>query len=266
LPFVPGVEGAGTITAIGEGVSDLAVGQRVAWPYAPGSYAERLVAPARGIVPLPPAITDEIAAAAMLQGLTASHIATRFYETHPGDIALVHAAAGGVGSLVAGIVKMRGGSVIGRVSSASKIAAAKAAGSDHVIVDATGKFAEQVRELTGGTGVNVVFDGSGAATFDDSLASLRPLGTLAYYGPVLGAPPPINIAAMQKSIKIGFPIYSDSLVTRDDLLARSNDLFDWIQSGALKINISTVYPMAEAARAHTDLESRGTTGKLLLRP
>ncbi len=265
LPFVPGVEGAGTILTLGEGVNDLAVGQRVAWPYVQGSYTQQLIASAASLVPLPSEISDEIAAAAMMQGLTASHIAIRFYETRSGDVALVHAAAGGVGSLLTQIVKMRGGSVIARVSSAEKVEAAKAAGADHVIVDSDGKFADQVRELTGGVGVNVVFDGSGATTFDDSLASLRPIGTLAYFGPVLGAPPPINIAAMQNSIKIGFPKYSDSLLTRQNLLARSEELFEWIRSGALKIAIGNIYPLADAALAHADLESRKTTGKLLLR-
>jgi NADPH2:quinone reductase len=155
--------------------------------------------------------------------------------------------------------------VIGRVSSEGKVAAARRAGADHVIVDVEGNFAKRVADLTDGKGVNVVFDGSGATTFEDSLASLRPLGTLAYFGPVLGAPPPINVATLKKSVKVGFPIFSDSLSTREDLLARSSELFEWIRSGALKIVIGNVYPLSEAAQAHADLESRATVGKLLLR-
>jgi NADPH2:quinone reductase len=264
-PFVPGVEGSGVVAAVGAGVTDLKSGDRVAWVYAPGSYASRLIAPAPALVPIPGDIADDVAAAAMMQGLTASHIATRFYATQAGDIALIHAAAGGLGSLLTGLVKMRGGTVIGRVSSEGKVAAARRAGADHVIVDVEGNFAKRVADLTDGKGVNVVFDGSGATTFEDSLASLRPLGTLAYFGPVLGAPPPINVATLKKSVKVGFPIFSDSLSTREDLLARSSELFEWIRSGALKIVIGNVYPLSEAAQAHADLESRATVGKLLLR-
>lgn len=265
LPYVLGVEGSGVVLAVGPDVRDLMPGDRVAWVYAPGSYASRLIAPARALVPIPRDIADDVAAAAMMQGLTASHIATRFYDTRAGDIALVHAAAGGLGSLLTSIVKMGGGTVIGRVSREDKVAAAKRAGADHVIVDAEGNFATRVLELTDGKGVNVVFDGSGATTFADSLGALRVLGTLAYYGPVLGAPPPINIATMQKSVKVGFPIFSDSLSTREDLLTRTSELFEWIRSGALKIVIGKVYALDEAAQAHADLESRATVGKLLLR-
>lgn len=264
LPLVPGVEGVGRVAELGDGVEDLTIGQRVAWVYAPGSYADRVIAPAASLVPVPDAISDEIAAAAMMQGLTASHIATRFYETKPGDFVLVHAAAGGVGSLLCGIVKMLGGTVIGRVSSAAKADAAREAGADHVIVDADGRFAEEAIAVSEGAGVHAVFDGSGATTFADSLASLRPLGTFAYFGPVLGAPPPLNVATMQKSIKIGFPIFSDSLSSRAALLERSAELFDWIEGGALRIRIGGHYPLRQAAQAHLDLESRATTGKLLL--
>lgn len=264
LPLIPGVEGAGRVIELGPDVDDLAVGQRVAWAYVPGSYARRVVAPAAALVPLPDAIDDDTAAAVMLQGLTASHIATRFYETRAGDVVLVHAAAGGVGSLLSAIVKMRGGTVIGRVSSSDKVSAAKAAGADHVIVDATGRFAAEVRALTGGLGVHAVFDGSGAATFADSMASLRKLGTFAYFGPVLGAPPALNIAALQHSIKIGFPIFSDSLTSRTALLERSAELFDWIARRAISAPTRRLYDLADAGQAHADLEARGTIGKLLL--
>lgn len=161
----------------------------------------------------------------MMQGLTANHIATRFHQTKARDVVLVHAAAGGVRTFLTGVVKMRGGTVIGRVSSADKVEAARAAGANHVIVDAGGKFADRVAELTGGKGVAAMFDGSGAATFRDSMASLAVLGTLAYYGPVLGAPYPIDVSTMQKSVKIGFPVYTDSVSTREDLLAHSSEVF-----------------------------------------
>lgn len=264
LPLVPGVEGAGVITAVGEGVRDLIPGQRVAWPYVQGSYAESVLAPAASVVALPDAIESVVAAGMMMQGLTAMHIALRFHATQPGDIVLVHAAAGGVGSLLCQLVKMRGGTVIGRVSDETKVAQAKQAGAEHVIVDAKGQFADAVLALTDGRGVNAVFDGSGAATFADSLASLAPLGTLAYFGPVLGAPPPVNIAALKKSVKIGFPIYADSVANHEQLVERSAELFSLIGTGALQQAAMTRYALGDASRAHVDLEARRSVGKLVL--
>jgi NADPH2:quinone reductase len=265
LPLVPGVEGMGVVSAVGASVSSFHEGQRVAWPYVPGSYTQRLVANADALVPVPDDITDEAAAAAMLQGLTARHIALRFHRTRPGDVALVHAAAGGVGSLITQLVKMRGGTVIARVSSDGKVPAAEAAGADHVLVASDGGFASQVLELTQGRGVDVVFDGSGAVTFADSLASLAPLGTLAYFGPVLGAPAPINVATLPRSVKIGFPIYSDSLRTVEELREASAELFSWMREGQLRVQVSAFHAMADAAAAHEAIESRRTTGKLLLK-
>ncbi|MBS0277971.1 MAG: quinone oxidoreductase [Proteobacteria bacterium] len=265
-PKIIGVEGAGRIVALGEGVDTLKVGQRVSWVYAPGSYAQRIAIPAALAVPVPDAIDDRTAASVMMQGLTASHFATDFYPVQPGDVALVHAAAGGLGQLLTQIVKLRGGTVIGRVSSASKVAAARAAGADHVMVDSEGTFAEQVLKLTGGEGVHVVFDGSGPATFADSLASLRRSGTFCWYGPVLGAPGPIDIVSLPRSIKIGYAVFYDHIPTPELLRARTARLFDWIAQGRLKIGIGGTYPLAEAAQAHADMESRKTTGKLLLVP
>lgn len=266
LPLVPGVEGAGTVTAVGSAVTDLRPGQRVAWVYGPGSYAKQVALPAASLVPLPDDITDETAAALMMQGITASHFTTRFYETKPGDVALVHAAAGGVGSLVSQIVKLRGGTVIGRVSSQEKVAAAQAAGADQVIVDGAGTFAQQVLDLTAGRGVDVVFDGSGATTFQDSMASLTRHGVLAYYGPVLGAPPPINVATLPRSIKIGFPTFADHIPDRGALLEQTSILFEWVRSDKVKIEVGGRYGLSDASSAHADLESRRTTGKLLLLP
>lgn len=265
-PKVIGVEGAGRVAALGEGVTDFAIGDRVAWVYAPGSYAERVEIPADALVRVPDAIDDRTAAAVMMQGLTASHFATDFYPVQPGDVALVHAAAGGLGMLLTQIVKLRGGTAIGRVSNAAKAAAARAAGANHVIVDADGLFADEVLALTGGEGVHVVFDGSGPATFAGSLASLRRSGTFCWFGPVLGGPGPIDIMSLPKSIKLGYAVFSDHIPTPALLRARSAQLFQWIVEGRLKIDIGGIYPLADAARAHADMESRRSTGKLLLIP
>jgi NADPH2:quinone reductase len=265
-PKVLGVEGAGRILSVGDGVEGVAPGQRVAWVYAPGSYAERIAIPAGSLVPVPDAIDDRTAASVMMQGLTASHFATDFYPVQPGDVAFVHAAAGGLGLLLTQIVKLRGGQVIGRVSSEEKVAPAKEAGADHVIVDADGRFAEEALRLTSGEGVHVVYDGSGPKTFQGSLDVLRRSGVFCWFGPVLGGPGPIDIMSLPKSIKIGYGVFFDHIPTPELLRARSAQLFDWISEGKLKVRIGGEYPLAEAPRAHADMESRTTTGKLLLVP
>lgn len=264
-PKVIGVEGAGTVLAAGAGAEEFRPGQRVAWGYAPGSYAERVSVPAAALVRVPDGI-DERTAAVMLQGLTASHFATDFYPVQPGDIALVHAAAGGVGQLLTQLVKLRGGTVIGRVSQASKVAAAREAGAEHVIVDADGHFAAEVMRLTGGQGVHVVYDGSGAATLADSVASLRRSGTLCWYGPGLGKTAPLELTSLPNSIKIGYAAFYDHVHTPALLQARAGQLFEWIAQGKLRVAIGDTFPLAAAAHAHAALESRGTTGKLLLIP
>ncbi|ADO70886.1 quinone oxidoreductase family protein [Stigmatella aurantiaca] len=265
-PKVLGVEGAGRLLSVGAGVDPAWVGRRVAWVYAPGSYAERISIPVDAIVPLPDAIDDRTGAAVMMQGLTASHFATDFHPVQPGEVALVHAAAGGLGLLLTQIIKLRGGHVIGRVSHADKVAAAREAGADHVIVDTEGRFADEAVRLSGGDGVHVVYDGSGPKTFHASLAALRRSGTFCWYGPVLGGPGPIDLMSLPKSIKLGYAVFSDHVATRELLRSRVARLFDWIAAGALKVRIGGVYPLAEAARAHADMESRRTTGKLLLIP
>jgi NADPH2:quinone reductase len=265
-PKVLGVEGVGRVVAVGDGVEGVAPGQRVAWVYAPGSYAQRIAIPEASLVPVPDAIDDRTAAAVMMQGLTASHFATDFYPVQPGDLAFVHAAAGGLGLLLTQIVKLRGGHVIGRVSSDEKVAASKEAGAAHVIVDAEGRFAEEALRLTNGEGVHVVYDGSGPKTFQGSLDVLRRSGTFCWYGPVLGGPGPLNIMRLPKSIKIGYVTFFDHIHTPELLRARSAQLFDWITEGKLKIRIGGEYPLADEARAHADMESRKTTGKLLLVP
>lgn len=266
LPRTLGVEGSGQILQIGDGVKNVRPGQRVAWVYVPGSYAERLVMPADALVAVPSAIDDLTAAAGMMQGLTASHFATDFYPVRSGDVALVHAAAGGVGLILTQIIKLRGGHVIGRVSSEEKVEAAKEAGADHVIVDADGRFAEDAIRLSGGEGVDVVYDGSGPKTFQDSLASLRRCGTFCWFGPVLGGPGPIDLMSLPKSIRIGYPRFFDHIHTPALLRARAAQVFAWIEGGDLKVKIGGTYPLAEAARAHGDMESRATRGKLLLIP
>ncbi len=266
LPHVLGVEGAGRVAELGEGVTDLTVGQRVAWVYVPDSYAQRVVGPATSFVPIPDFIDDRTAASLMMQGLTASHFATDFYPVQKGDIALVHAAAGGVGQLLSQFIKMRGGTVIGRVSSEAKAAAAKAAGADHVIVDAKGAFAEEAVRLSGGEGVHVVFDGSGPATFDASLASLRRSGTFCWYGPVLGSQTTLPIMSLPKSIKLGYAVFSDHVHTPELLRARTFQLFDWVRDERLRIAPATSFALSEGAKAHFSIESRATTGKLLLIP
>lgn len=266
LPHVMGVEGAGRIAELGEGVTGLAVGQRVAWVYVPGSYAERVVGPAASFVPIPDFIDDRTAASLMMQGLTASHFATDFYPVQEGDIALVHAAAGGVGQLLSQIIKMRGGTVIGRVSSETKVAAAKAAGADHVIVDAEGAFAEEVVRLSGGEGVHVVFDGSGPATFEGSLASLRRSGIFCWFGPVLGTGTAVPIMSLPKSIKLGYAVFFDHIHTPGLLRARTLRLFEWVRDGQLNLAPATSFALSEVERAHSAMERRATTGKLLLIP
>ena len=265
-PKILGVEGVGRVVAVGDGVEGIAPGQRVAWVYAPGSYAERIAIPAASLVPVPDAIDDRTAASVMMQGLTASHFATDFYPVQPGDVAFVHAAAGGLGLLLTQIVKLRGGQVIGRVSSDEKVAAATEAGADHVIVDAEGRFAEEALRLTDGEGVHVVYDGSGPKTFQGSLDVLRRSGVFCWYGPVLGGPGPLDIMSLPKSIKIGYAVFFDHIHTPELLRARSAQLFDWITEGKLRVRIGGEYPLADAARAHADMESRKTTGKLLLVP
>jgi NADPH:quinone reductase len=266
LPRALGVEGAGRVQALGEGVEGFKVGQRVSWVYAPGSYAEQLLIPATSLVHVPDDIDDRTAAAVMMQGLTASHFATDFYPVQAGDVALVHAAAGGLGLLLTQIIRLRGGRVIGRVSSRDKVAVAMEAGAEHVIVDSEGRFAEEAIRLSGGQGVDVVYDGSGPRTFQGSLDALRPSGTLSWYGPVLGGPGLLDIMSLPRSIKLGYPSFMHHIPTPELLRARSARLFDWILTGQLRIRIGGEYPLAEAAKAHADMESRATTGKLLLIP
>lgn len=265
MPITLGVEGSGVVTKLGVNVKDFKVGDRVAWVYSWGSYAEFANVAESSLVKIPEGIDNKTAAAIMMQGITASHFGTYFYDTKPGDVALINAAAGGVGLLLTQIIKIRGGIVIGRVSSESKVQAAKDAGADHVIV-AKNDFASEVMKITNGRGVDVVYDGSGPVTFHASANSLKPCGTFCWYGPVLGGRGPIDLTSLPNSIKIGYAIFFHHIPNPEALRKVSNQLFDWVKEGKLKVKIFKTYSLADAAQAHQDMENRVTEGKLLLQP
>jgi NADPH:quinone reductase len=266
LPFVPGAEGAGTVAALGPGVDGFAVGDRVAWAGAPGGYAEQALIPASAAVPVPDGVDIQLAAAVMLQGITAHYLSHSTYPVAAGDPVVVHAAAGGVGLLLTQIVKMRGGVVIATTSTAAKADLARQAGADHV----TGyeDFGTVVGQVTGGAGAAVVYDGVGQATFDASLAALRPRGLMVLYGGSSGPVPPFELQRLAGggSLFITRPTMIHYMASREELLWRTGDLFAWIAGGRLSVRIGGSYPLADAARAHEDLAARRTTGKLLLLP
>ncbi|GHF82662.1 oxidoreductase [Kitasatospora xanthocidica] len=264
-PTVLGAEGMGYVTALGPGVWDLAVGDRVAWFYHQGSYAELLAVPAASLVKVDDDVPDDVAGGLLMQGLTANHLSTETYPVGPGDTAVVHAAAGGVGLLLTQLVKARGGNVIGLVSRPEKADAARRAGADHVLVHSGAGFEEPVRELTGGRGADVVYDGGGADTFASSQLALRPHGVHAYYGPFMGVPT-LRPTDLPNSILLTYPVVHHHVATREALVRRAGEVFGLVRDGRLTPLITGRYPLAEAARAHADLESRRTTGKLLLLP
>ncbi|VVN43891.1 quinone oxidoreductase family protein [Pseudomonas fluorescens] len=266
LPKILGAEGAGRVTQIGEGVTRFKVGDRVAWFYIVGSYTEQLVASVDALVPIPEDISFEIAAGAMMQGLTAMNLTHATYKIRPGDTALVHSAAGGVGLMLTQMIKLLGGNVIGRVSTQEKAELARKAGADHVIIASEEGFSQQVMSLTNGKGVNVVYDGAGADTFNESQASLDYYGVLAYYGQTIKSLPPIDLTHLPKSILVSFPVVHHLVRTYDKLSTHSHQLFTWIQKGLISVNIGQRYPLAAAAQAHRDLENRLTLGKSLLIP
>ncbi|WP_199443082.1 quinone oxidoreductase family protein [Umezawaea beigongshangensis] len=264
---VPGVEGAGVVVEAGEDVHGFAPGDRVAWMFmGHGGYAEQVVLPAAWVVPVPDAVDDETAAALLVQGVSAHHFATVSHPVRPGDVVLVHAAAGGVGAILTQLVKARGGTVIGLVSRPEKVEIATGAGADHVLVSTGDAFVEPVRELTGGEGVHAVFDGAGATTFDASLTVLRTHGTLVFYGPLIGEVPTIRMDQLPRSVRLTYPTTEDHVRAPGAFAAHAAELFALVEKGELVVRIGGRYPLAEAARAHTDIESRTTTGKLLLIP
>ncbi|NEA41433.1 quinone oxidoreductase [Streptomyces sp. SID11385] len=266
LPLVPGVEGAGRVSALGEGVDGFAIGDRVALLSDSGGYAEKIAIAADRVVPVPDDIPSDVAAATMMQGLTAHHFVTESAPLTAGETALVHSAAGGVGRLVTQLLTLRGVRVIGLVSREEKVAAAKAAGADAVLVSSGGDFVGPVMELTGGEGVHAVFDGGGATTFWPSTEVLRRVGTLVYYGPLIGDIPEVRMFDLPKSIKVTYAVFSDHIHTPELLRQHTGDLFDKIREGKLRIDITGRYPLGEAHQAHSDIESRRTSGKLLLDP
>jgi NADPH2:quinone reductase len=264
-PFVAGAEGAGTVAAVGEGVGGFSVGDRVAWSNAQGSYAERVAVDAERAVPVPEGVSTDVAAAALLQGMTAHYLALDTYPVKSGDPVIVHAAAGGVGLLLTQIVRLRGGRVIATTSSPEKAALATGAGAHHVI--GYDGFAEQARELAGG-GVAAVYDGVGAATFDESLASLRPRGYMVLYGAASGPVPPVDPQRLNQagSVFLTRPSLPHYTATRHELLARAREVFGWIADRRLDVRIGGRYPLEQARQAQEDLAARKTTGKLLLTP
>ena len=265
-PFALGGEGAGTVTAVGEGVTGLSVGDQVAWASAPGSYAEQVVLSASRAVPVPAGVSLHLAAAVILQGLTAHYLVSSTYPVHDGDVAVVHAAAGGVGLLLTQMVKRRGGIVVATTSGGPKEALARAAGADYV----TGydDFRGAVGQATGGVGANVVYDGVGKDTFDDSLGALRPRGMMVLYGASSGQVPPFDLQRLNwgGSLFATRPTLGNYVATVEELRWRAGELFDMVASGELDVRIGGTYPLADAARAQEDLAARRTTGKLLLIP
>lgn len=267
LPFIPGQEAAGEVLALGDGVTDFAVGDRVAWGGSRGTYAELACAPAAECVKVPDGVDLDTAAALLTQGLTAHYLAFSSYAIQPGDTVLVHAGAGGVGLLLTQVAKMLGATVITTVSTEEKAELSRGAGADHVIQYTTESFVDRVKEITGGKGLPVVYDSVGKTTFEDSLECLRPRGVMVLYGASSGAVPPMDpIRLMKGSLYLTRPTLRDYVPTRAELERRSNDLFTWIAEGKLKVRIGHRYPLAEAPQAHIDLAGRKTTGKILLLP
>jgi NADPH2:quinone reductase len=264
VPYVPGMEGSGTVAAAGPGVEGPGEWAQVAWTHAEGSYAEQVIIPADSAVQVPDGIDLEAAAAVMVQGMTAHYLVTDTYPVTKGDLVVVHAAAGGVGLLLTQMVKMRGGVVIATTSTPEKAELARAAGADHVA--AYDDFDAVVREVTGGDGAAAVYDGVGQATFDASLGALRRRGYMVLYGAASGPVPPLDPQRLNigGSLFLTRPTLGSYIATREELLSRAGDLFRWIRQGRLEVHIGGRYPLDQAARAQEDLAARHTTGKLIL--
>jgi NADPH2:quinone reductase len=262
LPFVPGSEGAGTVLAVGEGVTDIAVGDRVAYAGVIGAYSEERLIPADRLVKLPDAIEFTTAAAMMLQGLTVHYLLRKTHIVGPGTVMLLHAAAGGIGLIASQWASALGATIIGTVGSEEKAQLAKAAGVTHVINYSTENFVERVRAITGGKGVDVVYDGVGKDTFPASLDCLKPRGLWVSFGNSSGPVPPFEpaILAAKGSLFATRPILGHYVATRPELLAAAEELFDVVRTGRVHINVNQTYQLSAAANAHRDLEARKTTG------
>jgi NADPH2:quinone reductase len=267
MPFTPGTEAAGTVLAVGAEVSDFHKGDRVAYQGVPGTYAEQAVVAAERLVPIPEGVSTRTACALILQGMTAHYLATSTYALKAGDTALVHAAAGGVGLLLCQIAKLRGAQVIGTVSTEAKAVLARAAGADHVILYTQQDFAVETKRLTSNRGVQVVYDSVGRTTFDQSLNSLAPRGLLALFGASSGPVPPVNPQVLNQkgSLYLTRPTLANYVATRAELLSRAADLFEWLREKKLSVRVDREVPLKDVAEAHRALESRETTGKVLLK-
>jgi NADPH2:quinone reductase len=268
LPFVLGQEGAGVVTSVDAEVYSVRPGDRVAWTSVLGAYAEYAAVPADRLVTIPKGVSDNQAAAAMLQGMTAHYLSHDTYPLKRGETALVHAAAGGVGLLLVQMAHAIGARVIATVSTGQKAALAREAGADEVILYTEADFEAETKRLTGGRGVDVVYDSVGKTTFDKGLNVLRPRGMMVLYGGSSGPVPPFDLVALSQkgSLYVTRPSLGSYIATREELLARSGALFAMIGAGTLRLRIEHTYPLAEARQAHRDLEGRKTTGKLLLIP
>lgn len=268
LPLQLGTEAAGTVAAVGAGVTGVSPGDRVAWAGRPGAYASRAVVAADVAVPVPDGVTDEVAAAVLLQGMTAHYLTTDTYPVRSGDTVLVHAAAGGTGALIVQFVVRRGGTVIATTSTEEKAALAREAGATEVVRYDRADVAAEVERITGGAGVAAVYDGVGASTFDASLASLRRRGYLVLFGASSGPVPPVDPRRLQAggSLFLTRPTLAHYMATREELLERSGAVFAAVAAGELTVRIGGRYSLDQVGQAHTDLESRRTTGKLLIVP
>lgn len=268
LPIGVGQEGAGVVERLGPGDSPVAEGDRVAWAGAGGSYATEAIIPTDKLVPLPAGLDEGLAAALMLQGLTAHYLTRSSYPLKPGDTCLIHAAAGGVGQLLCQMAKSAGARVIGTVSTAEKASIARAAGADETINYTERDFVAEVKRLTGSAGVQVVYDGVGRDTFRGGLDCLAPRGYMVLFGGSSGQVEPLDppVLMHKGSLYLHRPKLWDFVLTRDELLARTTELFGWVESGTLKVNIAATFPLCEAPAAHRLLVSRKVAGKILLLP
>lgn len=265
-PFTPGTEGAGIVDAVGEGVTVVKPGDRVAYAMERGSYAEYAVVPAWKLAPLPDDVSFEMGAAIMLQGMTAHYLSYSTFPLQPGHRALVHAAAGGAGRLLVQMAKRRGATVYGTVSTEEKAQLAREAGADEAILYTQVDFADEVRRLTDGQGLHVVYDSVGHATFAKSLKCLAPRGYMVSFGQSSGLIPPLDPQILSAGGSLFFtrPSLAHYTATRDQLLERTRDLFDWIRKGELDVRIDSMFPLERAADAHRRIESRESAGKILL--
>ncbi len=268
LPFVIGQEGAGTVSAVGAEVKDVKVGDRVAWTSVMGSYAEYAAVPADRVVPIPAGVSEQQAAAAMLQGMTAHYLSHDTYSLKKGETALVQAAAGGVGLLLTQMAHNIGARVIGTTSTEEKAKLARQAGADDVILYTQTDFESETKRLTANKGVDVVYDSVGKTTFEKGLNLLRPRGMMVLFGGSSGAVPPFDLIQLSQkgSLYVTRPTLVNYIATREELVARSSAVFGMIAAGKLKLRIEYKYPLAQAEQAHRDLEGRKTTGKILLIP